>query len=258
MHGLDFHAYLPSPGTPVLATLHLPAAWYPRPVFDPERPRTYLNCVSAAQARSCPRSRALIGHVDNGVALDRFRPAVRKREYLLALGRICPEKGLHLALVAARRTGLPLVLAGEVFPYEGHRRYFEREIAPRLDASRRYVGKVGLERKRRLLAGAKALLVPSLVDETSSLVAMEALASGTPVIAFRAGALADIVEDRVTGYLVDDLDGIVRAIGAIDQIDPAACRRAAEQRFSAERMVNEYLRLYRSLASPISALAAAG
>ena len=104
----------------------------------------------------------------------------------MALGRICPEKGYHIALDAAARAGVPMVLAGEVFRYPAHEQYFRDEIAPRLDASRRFIGPVGLHRKRRLLSEARCLLAPSLAPETSSLVAMEALACGTPVIAFPA------------------------------------------------------------------------
>src|SRR5690606_1063450 len=129
--------------------------------------------------------------IENGVPVEALGARVRKRGFALALGRICPEKGYHLALEAAHRAGLPLLLAGAVFRYAAHERYFREEIAPRLDSLRRFIGAVPLGRKRRLLAAARCVVVPSLVPETSSLVAMEALASGTPVVAFPVGALAD-------------------------------------------------------------------
>src|SRR5206468_1110363 len=94
---------------------------------------------------------------------------VRKRGYALALGRICPEKGFHLALEAAHEAGCALLLGGQVFPYPEHQRYFDTQVAPRLDRCRRYLGPVALARKRRLLAGARCLLAPSLVPETSAM-----------------------------------------------------------------------------------------
>jgi glycosyltransferase involved in cell wall biosynthesis len=113
----------------------------------------------------------------------------KKHRFAAALGRICPEKGFHLALTAARKAGMPLILAGQLFRYPAHEAYFEKEILPRLDKERRFIGRVGSVAKRWLLSSAQCLLVPSLVSETSSLVSMEALACGTPVVAFRAGAL---------------------------------------------------------------------
>ena len=248
MHGLDFHAYLPPAGVPVLVTLHLPPDWYPKPVFKPARPQTWLHCVSASQQAHCPPSNALLPYIPNGVPLERLRTHVGKRCYALALGRICPEKGYHLALDAATRARVPLVLAGELFRYREHEEYFASEILPRLrNGTRRFIGPVGNPRKRRLLAGARCLLIPSLVEETSSLVAMEALACGTPVIAFPAGALSEIVEHGRTGFLVSDEHEMAEAIGRADEIDPEECRRVARERFSAERMVAQYMDRYQRL-----------
>lgn len=249
MHGLDFHAYLPPPGVPVLVTLHLPPDWYPGWVFRLARPETWLQCVSASQQAHCPPSKSLLPFIPNGVPLERLRTSVRRRSYALALGRICPEKGYHLALDAAVRARVPLALAGELFRYREHEEYFASEILPRLEnGTRRFIGPVGTARKRRLLAGARCLLVPSLVEETSSLVAMEALACGTPVIAFPAGALGEIVEHGRTGFLVADEREMAEAIGRAGEIDPEECRRVARERFSAEYMVARYLERYQRLA----------
>jgi glycosyltransferase involved in cell wall biosynthesis len=248
MHSLDFHAYLPPPGPPVLVTLHLPLTGYPPEIFRQSRPDTWLQCVSASQQRGCPEAASVLPHIENGVPVDQFRTAVHRRNYALALGRICPEKGFHLALEAAAQAGTPLLLAGQLFGYRDHEAYFQREILPRLDGrTRRFLGPVGLARKRRLLAGARCLLVPSLVPETSSLVAMEALACGTPVIAFPAGALPEIIDHGRTGFLVDNAVQMADAIRAAGSLDPALGRRTAHERFSADRMTAQYLSLYARL-----------
>ena len=253
LHGIDFHAYLPPPGPPALATLHLPPSWYPAEALRPARPRTYLHCVSESQRRACPPGVALLPTIENGVDVDAFASAgqhAKRRRFALALGRICPEKGFHHALDAAKRAGAPLLLAGQVYPYAAHEAYFDAEIRPRLDAQRRFLGPVGFARKRLLLAAARCLLVPSLAPETSSLVAMEALASGTPVVAFPAGALPDIVEHGRTGFLVSDAAEMADAIAAAGSLDPEACRAAARTRFSLDRTVARYIALYEQLARP--------
>ncbi|MBC7802058.1 MAG: glycosyltransferase [Gemmatimonadaceae bacterium] len=249
MHGLDFFDCLPPPGPPMLATLHLPPDWYPADALDPPRSDAWVHCVSDSQMRRCPVSARMLAPIPNGVPVAELG-AVRRRRcgYALMLARVCPEKGLHLALDAARAAGSALLLGGAVFPYEAHEAYFRHEVAPRLDRRRRYLGPVGFAHKRRLLAGARCLLVPSLVAETSSLVAMEAAACGTPVIAFRSGALPEVVEDGRTGFLVDDTAGMADAIRRAGAIDPDVCRATARRRFSIERMVGAYFDRYRMLA----------
>jgi glycosyltransferase involved in cell wall biosynthesis len=249
VHGLDFVEYLPPPGVPVLATLHLPPSWYPSSVFTLNRPATFLHCVSESQRRACPPSDLLLPTIPNGVPVERLAYRRRKRDFVAAVGRICPEKGFHCALDAARQAGVPLRLAGRVFPYESHQRYFDQEITPRLDRARQFVGVVGFRAKRRLMGRARCLLVPSLAPETSSLVAMEALACGTPVVAFPNGALAEIVEPGLTGFLVSDTREMAEAIRECATLDPELCREAARQRFSATRMVGSYLSLYADVAA---------
>ncbi|HKV07235.1 MAG TPA: glycosyltransferase family 4 protein [Thermoanaerobaculia bacterium] len=253
-HGLDFAAYLAPPGPPVLATLHLAPDRYPPQALRPERPRTWLHCVSEGQHRTCPEGAPLLAPVPNGVDLEVLRPSRHPpRSFALSLGRICPAKGFHLALEAARRAGAPFVLGGEVFPYEDHQRYFREEIEPRLGEGDRFLGPLGLARKRRLLAAARCLVIPSQVAETSSLVAMEALACGTPVVAFRVGALPEIVEPGRTGFLVSGVEEMAEAIRQAETIDRRECRRAAEERFSADLMVSRYLNLYQDLAGSVHA-----
>jgi glycosyltransferase involved in cell wall biosynthesis len=246
-HGVDFHAYLPLPGVPVLATLHLPAHWYPTGALYPERPDTWLQCVSRSQHETCADNPRLLPPIENGVPVQALGGGRSKGRFALMLSRICPEKGIHIALDAAKLADASLVIAGTVFPYGEHERYFADEVRPRLDAARRFVGPVGFARKRWLLTSARCLLVPSLVPETSSLVAREALAAGTPVIAFRQGALADTVEHGRTGFLVASEDEMADAIRNARTIDPVACREVARERFSLERMVRQYLAAYEGI-----------
>ncbi len=155
-------------------------------------------------------------------------------------------------LALASAAGAPLLLGGEVYPYEAHERYFAEQVAPRLDRRRRFLGPVGFARKRRLLTAARCVLVPSTAPETSSLVAMEAAACGTPVVAFPSGALPEVVEHNRTGFLVPpDAAAMAEAIGRVGALPlgPEGIRRVARERFSDARMAGEYLALFRRLAA---------
>ncbi|HKT70701.1 MAG TPA: glycosyltransferase, partial [Terriglobales bacterium] len=231
---------------PVLATLHLPRTFYPQHMFENIPPNVCFCCVSESQMRSFAGLPRLMGVVRNGIELERFPLATGERNHLLWLGRFCQEKGAHFAIEAAKKAGLPLVLAGKVYPFSFHQQYFWREIAPHLENgdSVRLVEAPSTAEKIKLLSHARALLVPSLADETSSLVAMEAAACGTPVIAFRRGALPEVVRHGVTGFLVNSVEEMAQAIARARQIEPIECRRHAEQNFSAARMAEEYRQLY--------------
>jgi glycosyltransferase involved in cell wall biosynthesis len=237
-------------GAPVLATLHLPRGFYPARAFDGLPPNLFFNCVSSTQLRTCYDLPRMLGVVRNGIRLEMFPPPQIGREtYLLWIGRICEEKGAHVAIEVACRAGLPLVIAGDVYPFSYHRAYFEREIRPHVgQGSVRYAGPLKFEEKLELLRRARALLLPSLVDETSSLVAMEAMACGTPVLAFRRGAIPEVVNDGVTGFLVDSAEEMARAVEWVGEINPLACRMRVEEQFSASRMAAEYERLYHTIA----------
>ncbi len=252
MHGVDFYRYLPQAEVPVLATLHLPPQWYPGDVFNLPRPRTFLQCVSTSQRRACPPCKSMLEEIPNGIDARLYSNRHAKRPYAISLGRICPEKGFHLAIAAAKLAQVPFLLGGRVFNYPAHKEYFEREILPALDAKRRYLGPLGPERKRRLLTAARCLLVPSLAAETSSLVAMEALACGTPVVAFRSGALPDLIEPGRTGFLVTNVDEMAKAIAETDLLDATACRAAAATRFSLDQMLEKYFAVYQSLVEGFS------
>jgi glycosyltransferase involved in cell wall biosynthesis len=248
----------------VLATLHLPRSFYPAASFDGVPANVSFNCVSDSQARSFAGLGRLAGMVPNGIALDCFGDnngtdaisSIHNREGLLWLGRICEEKAPHLALEIAARARTPITLAGQVYPFSYHRQYFEREVAPRLRVlpNARFISAPAAELKRRLLRESQALLITSLAEETSSLVAMEAAASGTAVIAFRKGALVEIVREGVTGFLVEDSDQAVLALRKASGINPETCVQHAQKNFSAVKMAEKYSQLYQRLAHPEKAL----
>jgi glycosyltransferase involved in cell wall biosynthesis len=243
-HGLDFSAYLPAAGVPKLATLHLPLDWYPQSIFVV--PHVQLTCVSETQANSAPDDRKL-PVVSNGIDVEAYSGPEGTRDFLLWIGRICPEKAPHVALRIAHRLDLPMIVAGPVHPFRYHQTYFAEQVEPLLDDQRRYAGSVGLEKKVDLLRNAKCVLIPSLAAETSSLVAMEAMSSGTPVIAFRSGALPEIIEHGRTGFVVDSEEQMLYALSRVDEISHETCRSTARARFDARRMVSDYRKLYSTL-----------
>lgn len=235
---------------PVLATLHLPRTFYPDTLFASHPPHVFFNGVSEAQAQAFAGLRNLLGVVPNGIALERFPLTLDKGEYLLWLGRICEEKGTHLAIEVAERAGLPLIIAGQVYPFSYHQQYYERVVQPCLDGARaRFVETPAFAAKIGLLRHARALLVPSLAPETSSLVAMEAMACGTPVVGFRRGGIPEVVADGVTGFVVDSIEQMADAVREVTRIDARACRRHVEANFSAARMADDYELLYRRVAA---------
>src|SRR3954469_12443865 len=189
-HSGSFFGNAARADAPILATLHLPRTMYPHQLFQNLPANLHFNCVSDSQAATFSDLPGLLGVVRNGISLKDFPFRARKKDYLLWLGRICEEKAPHIALDIAQRLQQPIVLAGQVYPLAYHQNYFEREIAPRLNSMRhlaRLVTSPSQEEKAVLLAEARAVLIPSQVEEASSLVAMEAAACGTPVICSRRG-----------------------------------------------------------------------
>jgi glycosyltransferase involved in cell wall biosynthesis len=243
-HGLDYNRYLPGPGLPLLATLHLPIPWYEPGALAPRRPSTWVHGVSSEQRLE---GQHVLQPIENGVPVDGLSARYRKRDFALVLARICPEKGVHLAIHAAQRADMPLIIAGQVFDYGPHIRYFEEQVRPLLGDRCRFVGPVTFRRKRRLLTAARCLLVPSVVPETSSLAAREALACGTPVIGFPHGALMQVVQSGRTGFLVGSVEEMADAINECRTIDSSHCRSEAMARFADCRMVQQYLDRYRYL-----------
>lgn len=230
--------------TPVVTTLHGSALLEPhtRLVYRRFRHLPYVS-ISDAERAGCPELN-YVATVYHGIDPAGFTFRERPGDYLLFLGRICPEKGAHLAVEAARRSGMRLVLAGPVPPKD--REFFDQAIRPHVDGRRvEYVGEVGPEERDRLLGGALALLHLITVPEPFGLVLVEAQACGTPVVAFPLGSVPEVVRDGVTGYLVRDLDEAVRRLADVDRLRRPACRAWVEERFTVDRMVEGYLAVYR-------------
>jgi glycosyltransferase involved in cell wall biosynthesis len=184
--------------------------------------------------------------IHHGIDASAFPVGAGDGGYLLFLGKFTPEKGAHRALEAAYKAGQRLLLAGKVRE-PAERWYFERYVAPYLNDRLRFVGEVTHDEKRELLAGARALLFPIRWNEPFGIVMLEALACGTPVLAFDEGAAGEVVEEGRTGFLCRNEAHMAEVIDRIDELDRGACRAAVEGPFSAERMVGEYLELFAQL-----------
>lgn len=186
------------------------------------------------------------GTVYHGLPLDLYEPQKEPGQYLLFLGRISPEKRPDRAIEIAKRAGIPLKIAAKVD--EKDRRYMKNEIRPLLDHPLvEFVGEVDDSGKAELLRNAYALLFPIDWAEPFGLVMIEAMACGTPTVAFRGGSVREIIENGVTGYVVDSIEDSVRALKDLESFDRLGCRRAFEERFSARRMAHDYVETYRRI-----------
>jgi glycosyltransferase involved in cell wall biosynthesis len=245
-------------GLPVLATLHLPRSMYKHVDFSTVLEGVSFNCVSRSQIRQFNDLPQMLDVVPNGIALDRFSSELvplREREYLLWLGRICEEKGTHIALDGAHAAGARLIIAGTVYPFLYHQKYFAREIIPRLKRAgnrAKYIERPAFAEKLDLIRHARALLITSEINETSSLVAMEAAACGTPVIALRRGALEEVIADGITGFLLEQSREIASALRRLNELDPEQCQRYAEEYYSASKMAEGYSKLYSRIGQNIT------
>ena len=182
--------------------------------------------------------------IHHGIDVMQFTFTPTAQDYLLFLGRIHPDKGAHLAIEVAARAGRPLIMAGIVQDEE----YFRSAVRPHVDgAAVTYVGPVAPPERDRLLGGAAALLHLISFDEPFGLSVIEALATGTPVIATPRGSMPEILRDGVTGFLVPDVDGAVSAVRRLGGIDRRDCRQAARRGFGADRMVEDYLSLFQAV-----------
>jgi glycosyltransferase involved in cell wall biosynthesis len=228
---------------PVVTTNHGPFTDETRPIWSAIAQHASLICISHSQARasgSVPVS-AVIHH---GIDLDVHQAGPGGGDYLMFIGRMSADKGVHHAVRIAKEAGLPLVMATKMRE-AAEIDYFNAEVRPLLASEDQMPMEMPLRRRLSLLRGATALLNPITWREPFGLVMAEALASGTPVLAFPNGAAPEIVDPGRTGFLCQDDADMVRAVGQVSQIDRDECRNAAERRFSLQRMARDHERFYR-------------
>lgn len=235
-------------GVPQLTTLHgrldIPDL---QPIYDEFREMPVVS-ISNDQRLPLPQAN-WVGTVHHGMPADALLPRADVGDYLAFLGRISPEKRADRAIEIARRSGMQLRIAAKVDDVD--REYFEREIEPLLGQSHvSFEGEIGPEEKNEFLGRARALLFPIDWAEPFGLVMIESMACGTPVIAFRAGSVPEVITDGLSGFVVDDVEGATEAVARLDEIDRAACRAEFERRFSVQRMASDYLDLYQALIAP--------
>jgi len=197
------------------------------------------------------------GTVHHGLPLGLLREGEGKGGYLAFLGRICADKGILPAIEIARRAGLPLKVAAKIDPAD--RDYFDRHVAPVLACSPHveFVGEIDDRRKSEFLGAARALLFPISWPEPFGLVMIESMACGTPVIAFKSGSVPEILEDGLTGFVVEDVDQAVAAISRLDRLFRPSIRSRFEERFSAAAMARDYVKIYEKLAASDEAVSVA-
>ncbi|MCQ8240321.1 glycosyltransferase family 4 protein [Rhizosaccharibacter radicis] len=230
--------------TPFVTTMHgrldLPEL---QPVFN-AFPQVPVVSISDSQRRPLAQAN-FVRTVLHGLPEKLLTPQGMSRDYLAFLGRICPEKGVDKAIRIARAVGIPLKIAAKVDKVDVE--YFDQVIRPMLGNGVELVGEINDSQKPAFLSGARGLLMPIDWPEPFGLVMIEAMACGTPVIAFNRGSVPEVIENGLTGLIVEDETSAIAAIAGLDELNPDKIRRRFETRFTARRMAEDYLAIYRQL-----------
>jgi glycosyltransferase involved in cell wall biosynthesis len=233
--------YMALTSTPVVTTIHGFSSPQILPVYKKYNKKAFYVAISEADKSPELDYTATIHH---GIDLRQFTFCPDQGEYLLFFGRIHPDKGTKKCIEVAKQTGMKLNLAGIIQDQD----YFDRQVRPFLDDDRIiYVGSAGPEKRDELLGGAYALLHPIEFDEPFGLSVIEAMACGTPAVAVNRGSMPEIIADGITGFLVDDAEKMAEAVAQVKQLDRFRCRQWVEDRFSSDRMVLGYLRVYEKI-----------
>jgi glycosyltransferase involved in cell wall biosynthesis len=229
--------------TPVVMTMHGAINRANRRIFQTLRNPSIVS-ISESQLYSAP-SINHAGTVYNGLPMEHYPFGEEPGDYLLFVGRISMEKGLHIAIEAAEQSDLPLVIAAKLEKVD--QPYFREYIEPRLSSRIQWIGEVDEERRNELMSKALCYLHPVTWREPFGLVLIEAMACGAPVIAFNRGSIPEVVKHGITGYVVEDIDAMVDAIDTIKTISRAACREHALTNFNDKRMTDGYLAVYEKI-----------
>jgi len=223
--------------TPVLTTIHGFSSPQIMPVYQKYRDGYFVSISDSDRVAGLN----YLATVYNGIDLSLYPLQESPGDELIFLGRIHPDKGVHLAIEVSRLSGLPLLIAGIIQDEE----YFRERVKPHLDNQQvRYVGPVGVTGKNELFARARALLHLNTIPERFGLVLAEANAAGVPVIAMDLGSCREVIEDGQTGFLVNTVEEAAHAVQQLREIDRGACRKRVQQRFSIDTMVEAYERVY--------------
>jgi glycosyltransferase involved in cell wall biosynthesis len=222
--------------TPVLTTIHGFSSPRIMPVYEKYRDGYFVSISNSDRAPGLN----YLATVYNGIDLSLYPMQETGGDHLIFLGRIHPDKGVHLAIDVARLSGLPLLIAGII----QDRTYFREQVEPHLDQAIRYIGPVDVPGKNALFARARALLHLTTIPERFGLVLAEANAAGVPVIAMDLGSCREVIQDGQTGFLVNNVHQAVEALERLGEIDRNACRQRVQQCFSIETMVEAYERVY--------------
>ena len=226
--------------TPVLTTIHGFSSAKIMPVYQKYRDGYFVSVSDSDRATGLN----YLATVYNGIDLSLYPLQEHCGDNLIFLGRIHPDKGVHLAIEVAKLIGMRLIIAGII----QDENYFRKQVKPHLDDHNIvYIGPVNVAGKNELLAGARALLHLNTIPERFGLVLVEANAAGVPVIAMDLGSCREVIKDNQTGFLVKNVTEAVRAVGRISEIDRGACRRRVRQHFSIDTMVEGYERVYSTI-----------
>jgi len=237
---------------PLVHTLHGPFTEEASRFYAQHGRKARIVAISQAQLDAAPEDMGGGDVVHNPIDCAEWPFREEKDDFLLWIGRMSPDKGPQRAIAAAREAGTPLVLAGPIQP--GQEAFFAAEVEPQLgDDGIEYIGEADAERKRELYQRARALLMPIRWPEPFGLVMVESLACGTPVIAFPEGSAPELVEDGVTGFVVDDEHAMARAVARLGEIEASACRETCERRFGVPAVVRRYEDVYRAAAAAVRA-----
>jgi len=227
--------------TPVVTTIHGFSSDAILPVY-----KKYNNSTDYIAISESDKSAELdyIATIHHGIDLKQFTYQPESQDYLLFLGRIHPDKGVHDAIEVARKTDKRLIIAGIV----QDEMYFKERIKPYIDGTNvEYIGSVGPAKRQQIMGGALAMLHLIHFDEPFGLSVIESMACGTPVIAYDRGAMSELIHHDSTGFIVHDLDAAVQAVGKINTLARIACRNNVERRFSSRRMAHDYVEVYHQI-----------
>jgi glycosyltransferase involved in cell wall biosynthesis len=233
---------------PVVTTVHGPFTLTTRLMYANRPDNLSVIAISHAQRAMAPEI-DVAAVVHHGIDTDLHQPGPGRGGYLVFVGRMSPDKGPDRAIEVAQRVGIPLVLAAKMREQD-EIAYFEQRVKPKLGPDVTFIGEADTGTRLDLLQHAEAMVNPICWPEPFGLVMAEALACGTPVIALGYGAAPEIVDHEVTGFVCDDLDAMVAAVGRLDEIDRAECRAVAVDRFSVARMASDHEALYEHVVSP--------